>query len=655
MADDAKSLEAARYGWSSSFPVFREASAAVVRGSLERFLRDSSVQQIAAWTESIPPLQHEVAEVLERDRHASQYSAILEYELPMEFRRPDVIFLASGAVLVLELKGKASPSRADIDQAAAYARDLRAYHRDCTGRPVLAGLVLTRGTGRLGSDSGVAIMGLDGVDSWVAEVEHATAPGTPAITSSKFLELDAYRPLPTIVEAARELFQTGELRYIKRAAAATEPALAAVGELIREAARTRKRKLILLTGVPGSGKTLVGLQIAHARFLDDLAIPRLGGFTSSPAVYLSGNGPLVQVLQYQLRDSGGGGKTFVRGVKEYVSRYSRRDDIVPPEHVLIFDEAQRAFDAARVAYVHKGGGDGKSEPEHFIEFAGRIPEWCVVVGLIGTGQEIHVGEEAGLSQWRDAVEHSPLASGWTVHGPSEVGEGFADPSQFRPDPRLHLSVEVRYHLSEEIDTFVNSLLTGPTDIPGLARRAYVLEESGYHLRVSRDLEEAKSYLKERYRDDPESRYGMLASARDRELVHFGIPNDHQATIRVRYGPWYGEGDADYQGRSCRALRECVTEFGAQGLELDAALLAWGTDLIRESGAWTNRLARGYATSSGVRDPFQLRVNAYRVLLTRGRDGTIAFVPPIPLLDETYQFLVEAGFRSVKASDGANHR
>ena len=114
-----------------------------------------------------------------------------------------------------------------------------------------------------------------------------------------------------------------------------------------------------------------------------------------PPSILSGNGPLVQVLQNELKGGGGGGAAFVRPIKAYVERYSSRPGLVPPKHVLIFDEAQRAFDAAQVAATHAGQGDGKSEPEHFVEFAERVPEWCVVVGLIGSGQEIHIGEEAG--------------------------------------------------------------------------------------------------------------------------------------------------------------------------------------------------------------------------------------------------------------------
>ena len=174
--------------------------------------------------------------------------------------------------------------------------------------------------------------------------------------------------------------------------------------------------------------------------------------------------------------------------------------------------------------------------------------------------------------------------------------------------------------------------------------AQELERQGYHLRITRDLAEGSEYLRQRYRDDASARFGLIASSKDRTLPRFGVNNDFQSTKRVHFGPWYGEGDGDYLGRSCRALRECVTEFGAQGLELDATLLAWGTDFIRERGRWTNEHARGYQKRWMLKDPFRLRLNSYRVLLTRARDVTAVFVPPIPVLDETYEYLRSSGFR-----------
>jgi hypothetical protein len=637
-------MDEARYGWGSNFPTFSRTPARVIRGKLLDFIRDAGEKQIRAWDESIPPLQREVDEVLTVNESAAEYTTILEYELPMESRRTDVILLAGSAVVVLELKGKIVPSQADIDQAAAYARDLRCYHRECEGRPVVPVVVPTRARGYVEHRSGVHVAGPDAVDQLVEGLEHDSL--LPVLTPTQFLAESAYRPLPTLVQAARELFQSGSLRTIHRARAATDPAVDEIARVVHEAAATSSRRLVLLTGVPGAGKTLVGLRVVHAHFLDDLAVPRANGKPTAPAVFLSGNGPLVDVLQYELRSAGGGGRTFVRGVKDYVKRYSSRPGLIPPEHVLVFDEAQRAFDAIQVKAKHAntpGYGGGRSEPEHFVEFAARIPGWCVVLGLIGSGQEIHVGEEAGLVQWRHAVENSAERDGWIVHGPASVGSVFEGSSiQFDSSDALNLDRVLRCHLASDLDKFVEGLLRGDPAEANAALAAS-LDVQGYHLRITRDLEIAKKYLRERYEEDPVARFGIVASSRDRDLLRFGVQNDYQSTKRIRFGPWYSDDEKDPGGYSCRHLREAVTEFGAQGLELDAVLLAWGTDLVWSGSMWSNARAKGYARGSHVRDPYQLRVNAYRVLLTRGRDATVVFIPPLPEVEETFRYLSASGF------------
>ena len=469
------------------------------------------------------------------------------------------------------------------------------------------------------------------------------------LTPNAFLAETAYRPLPTLVQAARELFEKGDLREIRKARAATDPAVFKIKDIIHEAAANKTRRLILLTGIPGAGKTLVGLRAVHAHYLDDLVVARADGKPSAPAVFLSGNGPLVQVLQYELSAVGGGGKTFVRNVKDYVKRYSSRPGLVPPEHVLIFDEAQRAFDAEQVRYKHSGTPGfigGKSEPEHFIEFAERIPQWCAVIGLIGGGQEIFKGEEGGLVQWRQAIEGSANPNDWTVNGPPQLRKEFQGSCvRFEESPALNLDTEIRFHLASKIHKFVNQLLEGARTQANLDL-AEELEGQGFHLRITTDRRIAEEYLKERYAENPDARFGLVASSKDKDLVKIGIPNDFDSTnpSRFPFGPWYSDPENAPGGLSCRNLKTAVTEFGAQGLELDAVLLAWGTDFMREGGRWTDRKAGGYRGGSPVRNPFQLRKNSYRVLLTRGRDGTVVFIPPLPELEETKEYLMKSGFR-----------
>ena len=621
-------------GWTSDLPAFSGSEPRIIRASLQGFVRDASPEQIKAWDASIPWLQNECRELEARDYQAREYTAILEYELPRDFRRPDVSVLQRGCVVVLELKGALHPSRGALDQAWGYARDLAAYHSACAGNDVQPVLVTRGGPSTPTLVDRVHHVGPAGLDALLFQLAQSDSP---AVSAEAFLKPDAYAPLPTIVSAARELFHKRSLPLIKRARAATEPALEAIAAIAHEAARTGTRRLVLLSGVPGSGKTLVGLQLVHAGWLDDLALQRGGLKPAAAAVYLSGNGPLVAVLQDALSEGGGGGRTFVQDIKKYVKQYGARQRAVPPEHLIVFDEAQRAHDRERVAEVHKTPL-GQSEPEHLIEFCERIPEWSVLVALIGDGQAIHVGEEVGVPLWAQAVSKARERDRWMVHAAPALLEHFGNcGAAIDSDRTLSLDTEIRFHLTPKVHQWVAGLL-GRAPAASLSPLGDELFAGGHRFLVTRDLSVAKAYLHERYEGAREARYGMLASSKDKWLPGFGVDNTFQTTKRLKVGAWYNSkpGSED----SCCALQTVATEFASQGLELDCALLAWGSDLLWTETGWTIRYSGG--TRSPLRDPLAVRKNVYRVLLTRGRDGTVIFVPPDERMDETYARLISSG-------------
>jgi hypothetical protein len=632
-----------RWGWKSDLPTFGGAEPRVVRLSLERFVRDASPEQVRAWDDSLPWLQRQCNELVECHDDARTYTAILEYELPRDSRRPDVIVLEGGIVVVLELKGHSIATQAALDQVMAYARDLRAYHVSCADRPVVAVLVPTRSGPADRVIDGVHVVGPAGVRLLLESLAR-NLRSTP-LSADEFLRDDAYAPLPTIVQAARDLFHHGQLPFVKRARASTDPALETLRSICVEAAATKMRHLVLLSGVPGSGKTLVGLQLVHANWLDALAVRRGHGHAVAPAVYLSGNRPLVRVLQHALHDGGGGGKTFVQEIRNYLAYHTRRGGQTPNEHVVVFDEAQRAHDAARQAYVHKGAIT-QAEPDTLLAACERIPDWCVLLALLGDGQAIHQGEEGGLGLWRAALDASPTGAAWTVHGASDIEAAFvgAKPST-RWTPSLHLDTAIRFHTAVRVQEFVTAVLDR-ADQSAAASAAAALHEAHHRFLVTRDLDAACRYVRERYADARQARHGLVASSKDKWLLRFGVDNTYQTTKRLREGPWFNAVPDD--PASCCQLREVATEFACQGLELDFAVLAWGSDLLWEPGGWSIRHSRG--ARGVIEDPLRMRRNVYRVLLTRGRDGTVVFVPPAPEFDATFERLVACGFGTL-TSDG----
>lgn len=625
-------------GWVDRFPVFRAASLDEIVNALTSFVRDSTPEQIRAWRGSIPRLQRQCGAVLDERPAAQRYCAILEYRLPDGSKRVDAVLLLAGAVLIVEMKGDGNWQPEYREQAADYARRLFWFHRYCGEEGARVHTVLVNyGIGESGEERD--FLTTTRVERLAEIMKRFDQPNvSEPIACEEFLSADACQPSPSLVQAVRQYFSEHALPRIKRIDEVTQRTLKRTVAEIREAHAGQKRKLVLVSGVPGAGKTYVGLQIAHDRFLDDLAEPMPSGEKpTAPAVFLSGNGPLVEVLQYELKGSGGDGRVFVRGVKDFVSKYSKRRSGPPPHHVLIFDEAQRAWDADRVRLKHK---DPKafSEPETFVRFAERVPGWSVVIGLIGGGQEIHVGEEGGMNLWADAIANSE--ADWEVTGPEQFHQVFqAKAVSYTATNDLHLATSVRFHFAAALSEWAAGVVSDRPDVARLVSIASELRGKGYQLRITRTLRDAKEFLWKKYENLPDARFGLLHSSRDKRIKEaIDLPP------RRRFGwigPWYA--DSQLSPNSCRSLREAITEFEAQGLELDHTLVIWGTDFLQKNGTWDDSFAKKYQKSSRVQDALQLRRNAYRVLLTRGREGALICVPKsVTELDAIFDLLVSAG-------------
>lgn len=623
-----QSSPALNYGWLGTITQFLAATEIPWLKTLSAnyqalYQQQATATQKQAWLDSYRVLQQQLPQLVELQPASESWTLIFEYELPREGgRRPDLVLLAAGQVLVFEFKQKASPSLADLDQVAAYARDLAEYHQASHNLPVLPILVPTRRTQPGETRPPVQVLAPTEI---AAALSQMLDPAGAEIDATAWVRSD-YAPLPTVVQAARHIFQSEPLPEIRRARSAGIPDLLSyLYRLVETAQAQGERHLVLITGVPGAGKTLVGLQFVYQHPLQQ---------EQRQAVLLSGNGPLITVLQYALKS-----RVFVQAVRNFYLQYEVRRQAAPAEHIIVFDEAQRAWDAERMAEKY---GIDSAAAGAVLRIAERVEDWCVVVGLIGEGQEIHVGEEEGLEQWNQGL--SQTHASWQVHCTPGQAEFFtAVPSaRLHLHTRFNLSHSLRSHLASHVQIWVAHLLAGELEQAALLMPA--LQQAGFAAYLTRNLSLAKAYCRERYPHHANKRYGLVASSRARNLEQYGIPNDYYATSRLNMGAWYI--DPPDSPLSCCALERAVTEFGCQGLELDVPIIGWGNDL-RWQDEWISSVRQ-----RNVRNPLRLRLNSYRVLLTRGRDGLIVFVPPEPQMDATYAALADAGLQNLPMGESS---
>jgi hypothetical protein len=606
-----------RAGWQSPLATLVTADSGLVLSLLGDRYADADAGQHAAWSASVEILQREGRVVIDQHPAAEAHGSILEYELPREGgRRPDIILLQDSAILVIEFKNKTRVHLGDIDQVSAYARDLREYHSECHGLPVIP-ILLYLGKALEIETEGVILTTPDQFAALVLRLakQHAVKP--PRVALSSWLQ-GRYEPLPGIVQAARLLFERQPLPFIRRAQSAGIPeTVDYIIALCEEARLKRSRKLIMLTGVPGAGKTLVGLQAVHNERLNEW-LPHDRQHLN-PASFLSGNGPLVAVLQDALKN-----RTFVQDMHRYIREYAINDHAeLPHERVVVFDEAQRAWTAGKVAdfYEKKGIKVDRSEPELLVRLTQRMPEGCVILALIGTGQEIHTGEESGIEGWIDAIVAAGKPHEWTIHAPTSLHRRHDFKQITGADADcLDLNMTLRSHAAEKLHEWVNGMLDEPAIPEGaLQDIAFDLRAASYPILVTRDLAWAKEYARTRFEGEANRRYGLLASSKARNLPKHGVDNGYDRFFDT--AKWFNAEPS--HAKSCCQLEKPAQEFHCQGLELDLPIVCWGDDVWWNNG-WS--IKRGRANPL-VQNPDRFRRNTYRVLLTRGREGLLIFIPP----------------------------
>ncbi|MBO1325966.1 DUF2075 domain-containing protein [Acetobacter sp. TBRC 12305] len=616
---------------------------------------DLDKQQRFAWTEQIRILKAALSRLAG--------TLFLECYIPRMGKRADAVVLVGGIVFVLEFKvGAQDYGRGGLIQVEDYALDLKNFHEGSHGLPVVPVLIATAAgavpfqSPIFAQDMVAQPMRTNAADlgAFLRHVIHCQA--FPALDEHCWRDA-GYKPTPTIIEAAQTLYRTHNVADIARSDAGAKnlrQTSASVSAVIDAAQQTGRKAICFVTGVPGSGKTLAGLNIATHRGENH---------SDEHAVFLSGNGPLVDVLREALaRDKAARDdiskaqaerevRSFVQNIHHFRDHYVG-NQVVPVEKVVVFDEAQRAWTRQQAsAFMQRKRGQADfnvSEPEFLISVMDRHPDWCVIVCLVGGGQEINTGE-AGISEWIHALETrfghwdvyvSPRITLPDYNAGAEVAR-FLLSARVHQDEHLHLAVSMRSFRAEALSDFVGHVVDNN---PIAARATYAQILKSYPIYLTRDIGAARAWLRQKARGT--ERYGLIASSGAQRLRPIGI------YIKAAIDPpnWFLNDASDV--RSSFYMEDVASEFAVQGLELDWAGICWDGDLHHNGEHWVSQAFKGskWQAINDVNRKLYLK-NAYRVILTRARQGMIIVVPPGDtndwtrpphFYDETYRFLQRCG-------------
>lgn len=575
-----------------------------------------------------------------------------EYSIPRMGKRIDCVVISGAVIFAIEYKvGATSFDRYALDQVMDYALDLKNFHEASHSRVVVPVLVCTGAENEnrqvtFHNDRVADPVCTNGhsLAEIIHRISHATQEGKIDATA---WFASVYKPTPTIIEAAQTLYRGHSVEDISRSDAGAinlSRTATAISAIIDASKKKQHKSICFLTGVPGAGKTLAGLNLANTWHNVE---------NSEHAVFLSGNGPLVEVLREALarnevaaaKEAGikqrkgetlSKAKAFIQNIHHF------RDDALatlapPAERVVVFDEAQRAWSQRQTSAfmkTKKGILDfHQSEPEFLISVMDRHPDWATIVCLIGGGQEINTGE-AGLQEWFDSIKRS--FPNWHVYVSAQLkdreyvpaGPLYA-PGEIRniiDSEDLHLAVSIRSFRSEKLAEFIKALLDCDDS---RARTLYAEIRDVYPIVITRNIARAKKWLQSHARGT--ERLGMVASSGGIRLKPFGI------NVKAPIDPknWFLNEKADI--RSSCFLEDVATEFDIQGLEIDWACVAWDANLRHDGHDWAYKAFRGTAWQEiNDKDSRLYLKNAYRVLLTRARQGMVLFIPEGEAADATRQ-------------------
>ena len=587
-------------------------------------------------------------EILKRELSYFESGHILfEYTIPRIGNRIDNVFIYKGIIFLLEFKvGEKTYPNYAIEQVTDYALDLNSFHKESHNKLLVPILVSTEAAEESQEIKEIRKNILETYCCNELNIHNYIQEIVENYNKDEFNPIEwvnsIYMPTPTIIQAAQVLYNGHNVKDISRNDASAinlNKTTEEINKIIDNSKVNNRKSVCFITGVPGAGKTLAGLNIAIERQKID---------KGEHAVFLSGNGPLVDVLREALaRDDVERNKTTkkdsLRKAEEFIQKIHHfRDDAIstneaPFERVVIFDEAQRAWDKENLKdFMGRKKGMKNfemSEPDFLISILDRHKDWAVIICLVGGGQEINKGESEGISGWFEAIRNK--YKNWDVYISDKIieeeylkGKNFNElvkDINYIEKENLHLSVSLRSFRSEKVSNFVKLLLDN--DIPN-ASELYKEIRKDYPIFLTRDINTAKIWIKSKAKGS--ERYGMIASSGAKRLRKYGIWIQN----KVEAEKWFLNPKNDI--RSSYFLEETATEFDIQGLELDWTIVCWDANLrYNQNFEYYNFTGDSWKNINKEEIRVYLK-NAYRVLLTRARQGFIIFVPQGDSEDETMQ-------------------
>ncbi|WP_333600205.1 DUF2075 domain-containing protein [Flavobacterium sp.] len=629
-------------------------------------LNKLTIQQANAWKKQV--------EILKQTLFSLKGKVYFEFTIPRMGKRVDNILIIDNCIFVLEFKiGSEVYDKYAKDQAFDYGLDLNNFHEGSHNQNIIPILIADRAPSTLNTLS-------KSIDN-LHETIYANSHNLQKIIETslqhfksadkidvKSWEESIYKPTPTIIEAATALYKKHNVLEISRSDSGAENLSVTsncISDIIDFSKHNQRKAICFITGVPGAGKTLAGLNIANQRSNYE---------KEEHAVFLSGNGPLVDVLREALardkvktakeneevlskENAKSQVKSFIQNIHHFRDA-SLQDSKAPIEKVTIFDEAQRAWtkeQASSFMKRNKGNSEfNKSEPEFLIEVMDRHKDWCTIVCLIGGGQEINTGE-AGLEEWIRPFENK--FDDWDIYYSTKIVE---DHNYIKDDKalvilksrnaekkdELHLSVSLRSFRSAQLSNFIQEVINN--DI-SKAKSIYLeFIKRDYPIKITRDLDKAKNWLNTMVRGN--ERTGIVASSGAVRLRPFGL----NVKAKIDAPIWFLNAREDI--RSSSFLEEVATEFDIQGLELDWTCVAWDGDLHHHNHQWNYKKFTGTTwKNNNNSERVQYLINSYRVLLTRARQGLVIYIPngnnedltrPSFMYDGTFEFFKSIGIEEI---------